>query len=289
MNNLPQLVNAEDTELKNFALSIDDSYTYELKHYVGYLNKLNMKFNFESFKTYSKEMKKAGIPAKTINKRILGVKKRIRQIFTINIKGMDIVKKYHLDQCLNEIKLIKLGSRTVSKKKKISIDEYKKLIDSAKLPQDIKLIMEFMFKTGCRISATLNIRLKSIKEYKDGIEIEMLKKGDKSDIVTLADIDTYNRIRDYFKGKQFLFEKDDGTQYTRNQVTMCIKGKGKKILDRNIGSHTMRHSFANIMIEKTGKIKATSKALSHASTATTMDMYYEETFDKEELRIIQSL
>ena len=80
LTNLPSIVKAEDSELKRFALSIDDSYTYEIKHYVNYLNQNNMKFNFESFKTYIEIMKYEGVPVRTINKRINGIKKKIKNL-----------------------------------------------------------------------------------------------------------------------------------------------------------------------------------------------------------------
>jgi len=286
MNNLPSIVKVEDSELKTFALSIKDSYTYEIKHYVNYLNQNNMKFNFESFKTYIEVMKREGTPVRTINKRIFGIKKRIRTIFEINVGNLDIVRKYHLDRCLKEIKTLKVADVYIDDEKKITQDEFHKLMASEEIPEDIKLIISFLFRTGVRISEALNIRLKNIKEYQNCVKIRIIGKGGKEYLKRLPDLKFYNELREYFKGKEFLFEREDGSQYERHQVTMMIKRHSKKILGREISSHTMRHSFATIMIEKTGKIKATSEELAHSSAATTMDMYTHERLSLEELNFV---
>ncbi len=282
--NLPSLINSRDIEIRQFCLSIKDAYTSDIKHFINYLDKNNLQFTFESFKAYIEELKLQGTPVRTANKRICAIKKRIRQLFEKNVSELDIVKKYHLDRALNEIKLLKKEDIFVDKDKIISVEEFRKLITSDKIPDFVKLIIEFLFKTGCRISETLNIRLRNIEEYKDGVKIRMLTKGGKEHTIKL-DIETYRKIRDFYKGKEFLFEKPEGGKYNRIHITNRIRRGSLKILGKEISAHSLRHSFATYMIKKTGKIKAVSKYLAHSDTSITLNLYVHEELTMEDLEI----
>lgn len=287
--NLPAIVNEDNDSLKSFAVSVIDNYTSDVKHYVTYLDKNNLRFDFDSFKSYVEMMKREQFPARSINKRIYAVKKRIRQIFEVKVSDLDIIKKYHLDRCLKEIKKVKIQKAYVGEEKIISQDQYYTLIKNKDIPKDIRLMMSFMYQTGLRVSETLKLKYDNLDEYKNCVKVRFIGKGDKQRTAELFNIELFHLIQDHFKGKTYLFEKPDGSQYKRTYVTMRIQRHAEKILGKRISAHTMRHSFATEMIKRTGKIKATSEALGHSTTAVTMDLYVHETLSEKDRKFIDDL
>ena len=60
-----------------------------------------------------------------------------------------------------------------------------------------------------------------------------------------------------------------------------LKATGKRF-----SPHGCRHTFATRAIEHTGKLKAVSQYLGHASVGITLDMYVHQSLQDEELREI---
>lgn len=52
---------------------------------------------------------------------------------------------------------------------------------------------------------------------------------------------------------------------------------------RPASAHVLRHSRATDLLKKTGRIKAVSRLLGHASEATTLAFYVKDSFTDEEL------
>lgn len=95
--------------------------------------------------------------------------------------------------------------------------------------------------------------------------------------------DLIRRIKKYFKGKEFLFETSTRHEYDRKYVSYQIKLAGRKILDKEISAHTLRHSFATNLLKKGKSIKAVSKYLGHSDIATTLNLYYHDELDYNDL------
>jgi integrase len=57
-----------------------------------------------------------------------------------------------------------------------------------------------------------------------------------------------------------------------------------KATGRHFSPHGCRHTFATRAIERTGKLKAVSEYLGHASVSITLDMYVHEEIADDELR-----
>ena len=68
-----------DQAIKEFFLSVKDIYTYDVKHFINYLDSNHLPFSFEAFKSYALEMyNDSGVKTSTYNKRVLSIKRRNR-------------------------------------------------------------------------------------------------------------------------------------------------------------------------------------------------------------------
>jgi len=61
-----------------------------------------------------------------------------------------------------------------------------------------------------------------------------------------------------------------------------------KATGKHFSPHGCRHTFATRAIERTGKLKAISKYLGHASVSITLDMYVHEEIADDEIRSLSA-
>ncbi len=280
-------------EIFNVVLGLKDNYQQPTKIFIDFLktNDLNIA-SIESLKQYSAylELIHKGIrySARYYNFLISVAKNRMRILFENTHSALNILYRWKFEQELSKIKYKKYSKEIEDF---ISKDEYEKLLVGTK-DELLKLIIEFLYTQGCRISEALNILIKSdIKKGTDkkGKECYKIKVCCKNRERTLkVSIDLIDRINGYYGNphRDYLFDSNKyGKRLNRNMVTMQLEKLGKEILDReHCGSHLMRHGFATqkIVVEKKS-IKAVSKYLGHSTTAITLDMYVTDELEMDDL------
>jgi integrase len=110
-------------------------------------------------------------------------------------------------------------------------------------------------------------------------------KGSKERIIKIS-LELYQAIRQEYKGKKYLFETRNGNPMNDRNFDKEIRRLGKKVLQRPVSAHMLRHTFCTMMIEKTGKIQAVSTYVGHASVSTTLSLYCHQSLSDEELGIL---
>lgn len=180
------------------------------------------------------------------------------------------LKRVMVDEIFSDIKRLRQDKKVIDY---LSYSQILKLI----LGSDVKvaLIIEFLFKTGCRISEMINIRNIDISVDRQ-VRISVIGKGSKQRLVFI-DPELYSRIIRYFCGRVYLFENSKHHKLDRSNLFKKIKAAGQEILGREIHPHILRHSTANYLLKDCGKSpKFVSGYLGHADTAITLEMYIHE-------------
>jgi integrase/recombinase XerD len=159
--------------------------------------------------------------------------------------------------------------------KKADID---KLIRKA--PENVSLIMQVLFWTGLRVSEMCNIRLADCKESGGYIEIKIIGKGLKENVVYMS-VDLFQKCRDYFGGQVYLIcnhakrNKKQETKYHRAAVWRLIDTVSLEILEKHVHPHTFRHSKAMYLKDVMKlSVDQVQKALGHSSATTTIEHYF---------------
>lgn len=183
-----------------------------------------------------------------------------------------------IDEMFKNIKSINMEN----KKAKIDGIDYlsrEQILEMIELTKNTKhkMIIEFLFKTGCRVSEMLNIRLNDIKLNSKAIITVIGKRCKARDVFITRGF--YESLRGCFQGKTYLIEHN-GKQYSRMQVFRVIRKAGQKI-GVEIHPHTLRHSFAMYLKELGKGVKYISKALGHATTQITADHYFHDSPGEE--------
>lgn len=177
----------------------------------------------------------------------------------------------------------------------LSIDEIDELIAAIDLshPQGERnrTILETIYSCGLRVSELISLRLSDLF-FKEGF-IRVLGKGNKEryapiNIETQKYISFYiNNIRSHISTKKgfedTLFLNRRGKGLTRQMIFMIIKDLAIKInLNKRIGPHTLRHSFATHLLEGGADLRAIQQMLGHESITTTeIYVHLDKSFLKE--------
>lgn len=228
-----------------------------------YLIDTSKSVNPKSIKEFLKELKIEQSPS-TWNLSRQNLKTVLK--YQPSIRG-NYLNRVIIDEIFTDINPMKLEKKIVDY---LSYDDVLSLIHCSSTTEAI--IIEFLFKTGCRISELINIRIMDCF-YGDEVRVRVLGKGSKVRVLYIGP-DLFNRIRNHFQGKVYLFENSNHHLFDRSNLYRKIKTAGKRVLNQNIHPHILRHSTANYLLLDCGKsAKFVSEYLGHSTPAITMEMY----------------
>jgi integrase/recombinase XerD len=134
-----------------------------------------------------------------------------------------------------------------------------------------KAILTVIYSAGLRIGELISLKIKDIDSERMQIRVEQ-GKG-KKDRYTLLSPKTLELLRSYFKEyqpKEYLFEGQDGGQYSARSVQTFFKEICQKAgIKKKVSVHTLRHSFATHLLENGTDLRYIQALLGHESSKTT--------------------
>jgi integrase len=146
----------------------------------------------------------------------------------------------------------------------------------------LALIIEFLWRTGVRVSELIEIRDQDISGN-GKVVIRIRGKGAKERHVKIPE-EFYGRIGEVFEGSQFLFETGGDKKYNRSNLYKQLTGLGKRAgVNYTTNPHAFRHARATWMLDRGFSLKAVSNFLGHSSTSITADLYIHDSVDYDEL------
>jgi len=137
-----------------------------------------------------------------------------------------------------------------------------------------KAMLFTVYSAGLRVSELVNLKIRDIDSGRLQIFIEKAK-GKKDRYVSLSPI-LLDILRSYLrkykpKPVEFLFESEQtGTAYPRRTIQKIFEdAKEKAGINKKIGIHSLRHSFATHLLEKGTDIRYIKDILGHFDIRTT--------------------
>jgi integrase len=150
------------------------------------------------------------------------------------------------------------------------------------LPLRVRLIAETLYQTGARVSEIVGLQRDHVK-VSGHVELRLFGKGSKKRQATITR-ELYDRIVATFpQDGEYLFTTLQGNPFKRTYITREIDRGARRILDRKVTAHVLRHSRATDLIATTGKVRGVSRLLGHASEATTLRYYVKQSLTTDEL------
>jgi integrase/recombinase XerD len=134
-----------------------------------------------------------------------------------------------------------------------------------------KAILMLAYSAGLRLGELINVRLSDIDSGR--MQIRVVQAKGKKDRYTLLSVKLLALINGYiafYKPKIWLFEGATGGQYSTASVQAIMKDSLKKAgIEKKVGIHSLRHSFATHLLENGTDLRYIQILLGHASTKTT--------------------
>lgn len=173
--------------------------------------------------------------------------------------------------------------------KVLSENELSRLFNAATFLKH-KAILFTAYSAGLRVSEVIRLKWKHIDRQRSQILIEQAK-GKKDRYVTLSpvleDILTSYYRKSKLKPKIFVFESGvEGQAYSQRSAQAVFQmAKQKAGIKKEVGFHSLRHSFATHLLEKGTDVRFIQELLGHFSIKTTTRYLH---VAKEKLVVIES-
>lgn len=251
------------------------AYTHDIELFMQYLESINHskslsdihQEDIESFLAYLYEL---GLSANSQARILSGIKKfyaYLLQEKLITENPTQLISSPSIGRHIPDI---------------LSYEEISSMIDTIDLSQPFghrnKAIIETMYGCGLRVSEVISLKISNIY-FKDEF-IRVIGKGNKERLIPISQsiIKTLNLYLEGEREQQVINPKHSDTVFinrrgnglSRQMVFLIIKELAEKAgIKKNIGPHTIRHSFATHLIEGGADLRAVQQMLGHSSISTT--------------------
>ena len=273
-----------DKLIKNFKnyLKIERNLSQNtITSYLFDLQKLNIFLQENNFSSNPSHIKES-----TLKKFVYKISKEIKPSSQARI--ISGLKRFFdfliLENILNEnplenIETPKIGSKLPTT---LTVKEIDKLIDSIDIKSKNKIrnkaIIEILYSCGLRVSELITLKVSDL--YFNESIIKVTGKGNKERFVPISKgainyIEKYlNEIRIFQKIKKgsedTLFLNERGSGLSRVMIYIILNDlKIKAEINKKIGPHTLRHSFATHLLENGADLITIQNMLGHENIVTT--------------------
>ncbi len=259
---------------RGLSINSIQSYALDLKRLIRYLD------------TYSSPPTPVGIDAETLKQFVYETSKEISPRSQARlISGLKsffnylVFEGYREDNPMSLIESPRIGTKLPDTLSTEEIDELIAAIDlSSSQGERNRAIVETLYGCGLRVSELIGLKLSDL--YFDEGFIKVTGKGSKQRFVPAASqtrkfIELYRREVRLHQPVQkgygdTLFLNRNGKQLTRAMIFTLIRKLAQRAgIQKKIGPHTFRHSFATHLLENGADLRAIQLMLGHESITTT--------------------
>jgi integrase/recombinase XerD len=153
----------------------------------------------------------------------------------------------------------------------LSESEIHRIIEAEHNPRN-KLILKLLYVSAVRVSELCSLKWKDLQSRKDGGQVTIYGKGNKTHTVLLPQ-NTWVDLTTQRNGsidEQPIFKSRKGGHLCPSQVLRIVKKAADKAgLSNAISPHWFRHSHASHALEHNAPIHLVQQTLAHSSVATT--------------------
>lgn len=182
--------------------------------------------------------------------------------------------KFYFEQVLDREKLfleIPRPKKPSTLPKAISTQDIKRMFEMVENTKH-KLLLKLCYGMGLRVSEIINLRIMDIDSKRMQVLVRQ-SKGKKDRYINLPE-SVLSELRNYYleyKPGEYLFEGRYGAQYSVRSVQVVFKNAMKKAkINKRVGVHSLRHSYATHLIEQGTDIRFVQDLLGHKNIKTTM-------------------
>ena len=255
---------------RSFSENTASAYLTDIQKLVSFMPNKNLaEVNSQDINDFLIFLSDIGLNPRSVARIISGLKS-----FYKNLVITEIIKHNPLQTILTP----KLPKKLPEVLSHIEIESMMSRIDFSKISGERdKTIIMLMYGSGLRVSELTSLSISDL--YLDEGFIKILGKGDKERLVpvgakTITQIGYYmSHYRNHVATKKVnnqLILNQKGAALSRITVFKVLKDLAAKAkINKNISPHTLRHSFATVLVEAGADLRAIQQMLGHESITTT--------------------
>lgn len=248
-----------------------DAYMLHTQQFLKFVNKPLEKTTEQDIKNYLALLMQQKIKPRSINLKLSALKFFYKEV----LKSPQIIAG--------------IKSQKTSKKipTYLTKDEIERLLLATNNPKH-KLLIELMLSSGLRISECITLKIQDINMKEKTIHVKS-GKGDK-DRITIVSQNTLNNLQRYIAERkyqsEYLFTKKSGKPLTPKLAQKIIPLLTRKAgIQKKITPHTLRHTFATLLLDSGTNLRLIQELLGHSSISTTQVYTH---ISKEQIRAIKN-
>ena len=246
------------------------SYRKDLLKLAEYLKKESLDLNGikrYQFRGFLAELNREKLTNTTINRVLAAIKGFIKY---------KIRYKYKDSAGILEIESLKKDNYLPTFLFSEEIEEFLRFECVKKEDYRDKALFALILSTGLRVSEVVSLNVSDLA--KNNFEIKVLGKGNKERIVLygqkcLTRVNKYLSIRNEFLKKNdnpALFLNSQGERLSDRGMRLIVEKRTAQIaVNKKISPHSLRHSFATLLVKNGADIRSVQTLLGHASLSTT--------------------
>jgi len=182
--------------------------------------------------------------------------------------------KFYFDQVLRREKFffeeIPRPQKRSSLPKVISKSDITKLFGHVDNPKH-SLMLKLCYGLGLRVSEIVNLKITDIDSKRMMVHIENAKgKKDRCVALPTSILDELRKYYNAYRPKKYLFEGQYGGQYSIRSAQNVFRDAMRKAnINKSVGIHGLRHSYATHLLEAGTDMYFIQKLLGHSNIKTT--------------------
>lgn len=166
---------------------------------------------------------------------------------------------------------IKIAKKAKKLPTVLTKEEVRELIKATK-PKRNRLIVEFLYSSGCRVSECVKLKTENIN-FKERIASIRGGKGNKDRTIILSN-QWLKKAKKYIARKKaktaYVFSKKNGKPLSSDTVQRIVKEAAEKAgIQKRVTPHALRHSYATHLLEAGENIRKIQELLGHSDLSTT--------------------
>ncbi|NBC29497.1 MAG: tyrosine recombinase [Spirochaetes bacterium] len=242
----------------------------DFARWIGERNEELRSVPFRSVRAYLAELGRRGFAATSVNRHLSALRGLFRYL-----KRHD----YRDDDPCELIRSAKTGNRLPEFLFEEEMDKVLTIQGSDFPALRDRLILEFLYATGCRISELVGVNVTDIDMKRRSVLLHGKGRKDRQAFLgrsALTALTEYlpartalSRRRGDVAGAALLLNRSGGRLTARGVATMLEKRLRESGIAKHVTPHTFRHSFATHILDRGADIRVVQELLGHSQLSTT--------------------
>lgn len=252
-----------DLWLHGKAANTQEAYRRDIDYFIAFLDGKNFQtVTLNDLQAYDVVLREKGYADGTVKRRLNAVKSLLKYGHDLGALAVNASKPLK----------VRKGNDRLSERI-LTESQVQKMIHGFKGSERDRLILKFLYATGCRVSELVGLTWESCQSLDDGKgELTIHGKGDKTRTILIGSElwGEVLRLRGDRKLKDAVFPSRTGRPLTRVQVNRIVSDASDQAgIDKAVSPHWFRHAHASHSLKRGAALNLVQKSLGHSRLDTT--------------------